>query len=432
MSENIKLSYVWDHTIMKILNHDIQSKIGNMIKEWVVFNKFEDFNSLLKYTDDDFTPTGKLCYINENGEKLYRKLMKEFYNLRWYIQHLVDEYEYQYGDNEWTNPLHESKWTYRTNKQFMKYVNFTLKEMTPEQMKINPIKPIIKVETYEKLDTEEGESNTDEQESTISIKEEDDYSTFSDISKQDSESDINIDDTQDPENPHILETLQIHNTYNTTMHDKDDSIHDEYDTSENEHIIEIETIEQYGEKIHETEESIPVETSQVLTVFNKAIHHEDDSSDDKSVIEIEPQENGEQEIGKQDKLLTTTFQIEIENWKVEGRITYLTNQQIFKFKVNSWGVNVEFTLYELKCTIHAILQHMGFYHTTENPCVMMRVNHETKSCECIILHQDELYIASSTIQEILHIVKEKYKIKINPHIKQGSNFPYDPGGTMIC
>ena len=78
MSENIELSYVWDHTIMKILNHDIQSKIGNMIKEWVVLNKVEDFNSLLKCTDDEFTPTGKLCYMNQNGEKLYRKLMKEF------------------------------------------------------------------------------------------------------------------------------------------------------------------------------------------------------------------------------------------------------------------------------------------------------------------------------------------------------------------
>ena len=38
---------------MKILNHDIQSKMGNIIKEWVVFNKLEDFNLLLKYTDDD-------------------------------------------------------------------------------------------------------------------------------------------------------------------------------------------------------------------------------------------------------------------------------------------------------------------------------------------------------------------------------------------
>ena len=57
-----------------------------------------------------------------------------------------------------------------------------------------------------------------------------------------------------------------------------------------------------------------METSQVLTVYNKAIHHEDDSSDDKSVIEIEPpKENGEQEIGKQDKLHTTTFQIKLKN-----------------------------------------------------------------------------------------------------------------------
>ena len=420
MSENIELSYVWDHTIIKILNHDIHSKMGNMIKEWVVLNKLEDFNSLLEYTDDDFTPTGKFCYINENGEKLHRKLMKEFFNLRWYIQHLVDEYEYHYGDNEWTNPLHESNWTYRTIKQFMKYVNSTLKEMTPEQMKMKPIKPIIKVNTDEELDTEEGESNSDQQESTISIDEEeefttseelteDEYSTFSDMAKQDSETDINVDENQHQENSYTPETL--HN--NTTIHDKNDLIHDEYDTSENEHTIEIETYEDYGEKIHETEESIPTETSQVITVFKKTINHEDDSSDDKSVIEIEsPKENGEQEIGKQDKLLTTTFHIEIKNRKVEGLITYSTDQQIFKFKVNSWGDNIEFTLYELKCTIHAILQHMGFYHTTENPCVKMSVNHKTQSCQYIIIHQDELYIASSTIQEILHIVKKKYKIKI--------------------
>ena len=103
-----------------------------------------------------------------------------------------------------------------------------------------------------------------------------------------------------------------------------------------ENISEIDIYEDYGEKIHETEESKPTEPYQVLTVFNKAIHHEDDSSDDISVIEIEPpKENGEQEIGKQDKLLTTKFQIEIENRKVEGLITYSTEQQIFKFKVNS-------------------------------------------------------------------------------------------------
>ena len=60
---------------------------------------------------------------------------------------------------------------------------------------------------------------------------------------------------------------------------------------------------------------------------------------------------------------------------------------------------------------------MGFYHATENPCVKMRVNHKTKSCECIIIHQDEFYTTSSTIQEILHILKEK--IEINPHVYQG-------------
>ena len=361
--------------------------------------------------------------------------MTEFSNLRWYIQHLVHEYEYQYGDNEWTNPLHESNWTYRTNKTFMKYVKFTLKEMTPEQLKQNPIT----VHPNQKFDTEEGESTKAQEEFTTPEELTEKYSTFSDISKQNSESDINVDETQDQENSHMPETLQIHNTYNTAMHDKDNSICHEYDTSQNENKTEIETFEHYGENIHETEESKPTETSQVLTVFNKTIHHEDDSSDDKSEIEIEPpKENREQEIGKQDKLLTTKFQMEIENRKVEGLITYSTDQQIFKFKVNSgtnqelWGVNIEFTLYELKWTIDAILQHMGFYHTAENPCVMMRENHETKSCECIIIHQDELYIASNTLQEILHIVKDKYKIKINPNDYQGSNFPYDPGGTMIC
>ena len=203
MSENIELSYLWDHTIIKILSHDIHSIMGNMIKEWVVFNKLEDFNSLLKYTDDDFAPTGKLCYMNQNGEKLHRKHMKECFNLRWYIQHLVDEYEYRYGDDEWTNPLHESNWTYRTNKQFVKYVNFTLKEMTPEQMKINPIKPIIKVKTNEKVDTDEGESTKVEEEYTASEELTEEYSTFSDMSKQDSESDIYVDERLNIKKIHI-------------------------------------------------------------------------------------------------------------------------------------------------------------------------------------------------------------------------------------
>ena len=59
----------------------------------------------------------------------------------------------------------------------------------------------LSVKTNEELDTEKGESNTDEQESTMSNKEKEEYSTFSNMSKQNSESDINVDETQDQENP---------------------------------------------------------------------------------------------------------------------------------------------------------------------------------------------------------------------------------------
>ena len=44
----------------------------------------------------------------------------------------------------------------QTHGKFMKYVLFTLHRMTLEQMKMNPIKPIIKVKTNEELDKEEG------------------------------------------------------------------------------------------------------------------------------------------------------------------------------------------------------------------------------------------------------------------------------------
>ena len=78
MSETIELSYVWDHTITIILNYDLKSEMVIKIKEWVVFNKLEDFSSLLNYIDDDFTPTGSLCYTNDNGEKLHHIPMQEF------------------------------------------------------------------------------------------------------------------------------------------------------------------------------------------------------------------------------------------------------------------------------------------------------------------------------------------------------------------
>ena len=63
---------------------------------------------------------------------------------------------------------------------------------------------------------------------------------------------------------------------------------------------------------------------------------------------------------------------------------------------------------------------MGFYATTENPNVVMRENHNTQSCEYIILCQYGLYIVWDTPEEILLILKDKYKIiftyRINIHM----------------
>ena len=71
---------------------------------------------------------------------------------------------------------------------------------------------------------------------------------------------------------------------------------------------------------------------------------------------------------------------------------------------------------------------MGFYATTENPNVMMRENHNTQSSEYIIIYEDELYIVSTTPEEILHMLKDKYKI--NTYLQD--KYPHDPGGRDIC
>ena len=142
--------------------------------------------------------------------------------------------------------------------------------------------------------------------------------------------------------------------------------------------------------------------------------------------------NGEQNI-QEDELQSTNFEVKVENRKVEGLITYSIDQQIFKVMVNSgtdqevWGVYIDFQSIHNKWTIDAILQHMGFYVTTENPNVMMRENHNTQSFEYIFICQNGLYIASTTPEEILHVLKDKYKINI---YLQGK-YPHDPGGRDI-
>ena len=63
-----------------------------------------------------------------------------------------------------------------------------------------------------------------------------------------------------------------------------------------------------------TEESKPIETHQVPTVFLKSTCDEDDSSQDKPVTEFESsKENGQQNTVRDNKLLSTNFIVKMEN-----------------------------------------------------------------------------------------------------------------------
>ena len=106
-----------------------------MIIEWIILNTWENFNSLLNYTIDDFTPSSNLCYFKENGEILDQTPLQELFNLRWYIQHLIDQNE-SYNDAE--NPLSEQNWMNQTNWKVIKYVIHNKHSMTPEQLKKKP------------------------------------------------------------------------------------------------------------------------------------------------------------------------------------------------------------------------------------------------------------------------------------------------------
>ena len=277
------------------------------------------------------------------------------------------------SEDETQNPLSEENWMKQNNWKFIKYVIHHRHPMTPEQLKQKPFEEIFKNQ-HEKVDTEEEKS----------IGEEEKFTTSSDKSEQNSESDIT---TEDVEETNTTETHQVHNVLNETIHDEENSSEAEDDTSEEENVTEMQIYENIGEQ-------------------NK-------------------QEN---------KLLTTNFEVNVENRKVEGLITYSTDQQIFKLKVNSgtdqevWGVYIDFQSIHSEWMIDAILQHMGFYVTTENPNVMMRENHNTQSSEYIIICQDGLFIVSTTPDEILHMLKDKYQINIYLQDK----YPHYPGGRDIC
>ena len=100
MQQTIHLSDLWEHTITKNFKLDPKYKVDQMIRQWVIYNKLEDFNSLWNYTDGDFEPYGggNLSYYKKNGDSVVKMMpttpLLMLDNLRWYIKHLINESGY--------------------------------------------------------------------------------------------------------------------------------------------------------------------------------------------------------------------------------------------------------------------------------------------------------------------------------------------------
>ena len=158
--------------------------------------------------------------MNQHGDILHHTPLREVFNLRCYIQHLMDE-----SEDEAQNPLSEENWMKQNNWKFIKFLIHHKHSMTPEQLKQKPFEEIFKNQ-HEKVDTEEGESIEEEEKST----------TSSDKSEQDSESDIT---TEDEEEPNKTKTHQVHNVLNETIQDEENSSEAEDDTSEEQNLNEM-------------------------------------------------------------------------------------------------------------------------------------------------------------------------------------------------
>ena len=117
MTDTNHLCDLWEHTIAKVVKHDSKSQLGLMLKQWIIFNMLENFNSILNYSIDDFTPSGNLSYMNQHGDILHHTPLRAVFNLRCYIQHLMDE-----SEDETRNPLSEENWMTQNNWKFIKYV----------------------------------------------------------------------------------------------------------------------------------------------------------------------------------------------------------------------------------------------------------------------------------------------------------------------
>ena len=122
MTESNHLCDLWEHTITKVSKHDSKSELALMLKQWIIFNKLENFNSIMNYIIDDFPPSGSLSYLNQHGDILHQIPLKEVFNLYRYMQHLILKSELDYDDEEFDNHLDEGNWLLQTRGKYMKFV----------------------------------------------------------------------------------------------------------------------------------------------------------------------------------------------------------------------------------------------------------------------------------------------------------------------
>ena len=122
----------------------------------------------------------------------------------------------------------------QNNWKFIKFLIHHKHSMTPEQLKQKPFQEIFQNQ-HEKVHTEEGESNEEEEKST----------TSSEMSEQDSKSDIT---TEDEKVTNTTETHQVHNVLNKTIHHEGNSSETEDDTLKEQNLNQMQTYENNREQ----------------------------------------------------------------------------------------------------------------------------------------------------------------------------------------
>ena len=102
-------------------------------------HKLENISSLINHYPDKFTPSSPLSYYKEKPDsevllEMPSTPLQELQNIRNYIQYLMDESDYDYGDHDFDDPLSEHNWLSQTRGKFMKYAIYNLSDSTESKL----------------------------------------------------------------------------------------------------------------------------------------------------------------------------------------------------------------------------------------------------------------------------------------------------------